>query len=524
MHSIRWIDAAIIVGYMMTLALVGVRFAKRQHDTETYFVAKRSVPAWAMGMSLVATIITSVTFIAYPGSGYAGNWSMLVPGAMVVIVLLIVGAVLIPFFRHVVRMSAYEYFERRFGYFARAYSSIAFAAGHFSKMGFVFYLLSLTVSSMTGWNVDHVIVAAGALTVFYTLIGGIEAVIWADVIQGFVLWTGVLVSIGFLLFLPAGGPAHVLSVAAQNHKFSFGSTAFVFNKPTIIVLSLYGFFFYLQKYSADQTVVQRYLVAKSDRGALRGIALGASLCVPAWALFMFIGTLLWSFYRITGESLPSYISKSDQVFPYFLTTHFPVGLAGLFLATLFGAAMSSLSSDLNALSVVGVEDFYRKIRPACTDKERLRAAKVLVAVSGLMTVTIAIRLAHTKGTALVLYYAVTAIVAGGLAGLFLLAFLSERAGKRSAFVGIVANLIFTAWATLTMGGGKFINLGHWNFPLHEYVIGVISNLVLLIVGFGASFLFQEANADHRAMTMWGWLDRRQQEHDENYAEQIETKG
>ncbi|MDT8067382.1 MAG: sodium:solute symporter [Terriglobia bacterium] len=512
---------------MIILALVGVRFARRQRDTETYFVAKRSVPAWAMGMSLVATIITSVTFIAYPGSGYAGNWSLLVPGAMVVIVLMIVGAVLIPFFRHVVRMSAYEYFERRFGYFARVYSSIAFAAGHFSKMGFVFYLLSLTVSSMSGWNVDRVIMVAGAVTVFYTLIGGIEAVIWADVIQGFVLWTGVLVSIGFLLFLPPGGPAHVLAVAAQNHKFSFGSTDFAFSRPTIIVLSLYGFFFYLQKYSADQTVVQRYLVAKSDRGALRGIALGASLCIPAWTLFMFIGTLLWSFYHITGEKLPSYITKSDQVFPHFLTTHVPVGLAGLFLATLFGAAMSSLSSDLNALSVVAVEDFYRKVRPQCTDPERLKAAKAFVAIFGLLTVIIAIRLAHTKGTALALYYAISAIVAGGLAGLFLLAFLSIRAGRKSAYIGIIASLVFTAWATLTMKGGKMVDLGTWNFPLHEYMIGVIGNIVLLGVGYFAAFVFSEADEKKRSMTVWGWLDQVKMRRDQELqgsASQAEAEG
>jgi len=505
--SIRWVDAAIIVVYIVALALMGVRFAKRQKDTETYFVAKRSVPAWAMGMSLVATIITSVTFIAYPGSGYAGNWSLLVPGAMVVVVLVIVGAVLIPFFRHVVQMSAYEYFERRFGYFARVYSSLAFAAGHFSKMGFVFYLLSLTVSSMTGWNVDRVIMVAGAITVFYTLIGGIEAVIWADVIQGFVLWIGVLVSIGFLLLLPSGGPMHVFAVAAENHKFSFGSTDLVFTRPTIIVLSLYGFFFYLQKYSADQTVVQRYLVAKSDRDALRGIALGASLCIPAWTLFMLIGTLLWSYYHITGEKLPIYISKPDQVFPHFLTTHLPVGLAGLFLATLFGAAMSSLSSDLNALSVVGVEDFYRKLRPQCRDTERLRAAKIFVAIFGGLTVIIAIRLAHTNGTALALYYAITAIVAGGLAGLFLLAFLSMRAGCTAAYVGIAASLVFTAWATLTMNNGRIVDTGKWNFPFHEYMIGVIGNLVLFGIGYAMSFVFTDFPEKNRGMTIWGWRDR-----------------
>src|SRR5882757_5527136 len=150
----RWLDLAVIAAYMVALLSIGLRFSRRQTSTERYFIAKRSVPAWAMGLSLLATLISSVTFIAYPGSSYAGDWTNLVPGFMVVLVLALVGVVVIPFFLQAVRMSAYEYFGKRFGYGVRVYASLAFMAGHFSKMGFVFYLLSLTVSSMTGWNTD----------------------------------------------------------------------------------------------------------------------------------------------------------------------------------------------------------------------------------------------------------------------------------------------------------------------------------------------------------------------------------
>ena len=154
----------------------------------------------------------------------------------------------------------------------------------------------------------------------------------------------------------------MLRIAWENHKFSFGSHSnFDLSQPTVIVLVMYGFFWYLQKYTADQTVVQRYLVAKSDRAAIRGVALGAVLCVPVWTLFMLIGTCTWSFFKLTGEKLPAYITKADQVFPYFLTMHLPVGMAGLFMASLMGAAMSGLASDLNCLAVVGVEDFYRAL-------------------------------------------------------------------------------------------------------------------------------------------------------------------
>jgi solute:Na+ symporter, SSS family len=493
MDTVRWLDLAVIVAYMAALVLLGLRFSRRQTSTERYFTAKRSIPGWAMGMSLLATLISSVTFIAYPGSAYASDWANLVPGLMVPITLALVGIVIIPFYRHAVGMSAYEYFGRRFGYPARVYSSIAFAAGHFSKMGFVFYLLALTVTSMTGWKTEAVIVAVGLITICYTLIGGIEAVIWADVIQGFVLWLGILICLGYLLFVPAGGPSAVLAEAWKGHKISLGSTALDFSKPTVVVLSLYGIFFYLQRYTADQTIVQRYLVAKSDRAALRGIALGSLLCVPVWTLFMLIGSLCWAFYRITGERLPAQITKADQVFPHFITTHVAPGLAGLFLAALFGAAMANISSDLNSLAAIVVEDYYRRLRPAAEERRRLRVGKAAVAVSGLLCIVVATALARSHGTALSLWYTVSTIVAGGLAGLFLLAFLVPRAGTTAAWIGIAASLAFTVWATL----GKF--------PFHSYMIGVIGHIVLLGVGMLASLVFP-SREDARPLTLWGWRE------------------
>jgi SSS family solute:Na+ symporter len=507
MGSVRWLDVLVIVVYMGALVSIGLRFSRRQTSTERYFVAKRTIPGWATGLSLLAALISSVTFIAYPGSAYAGNWTNLVPGFMVVVVLLLVGLIAIPFFRHAVGVSAYEYFGRRFGYGARVYSSIAFCLGHFSKMGFVFYLLALTVTSMTGWNTDRVIIIVGLITICYTLVGGIEAVVWADVIQGFVLWIGIAICLGYLLFLPVGGPAAVFHFALSSHKISLGSMAPDLTKPTFLVLSLYGFFFYLQKYTADQTIVQRYLVAKSDREALQGITLGAILCLPVWTLFMLIGTLCWVFYTNGGEQLPHYIHKADEVFPYFITTHIPAGLAGLFLAALFGAAMANLSSDLNSLAAIGVQDYYRVLKPASTERQRLFIARFIVAIAGLLCIAVATRLAHTQGTALSLWYTISAIAAGGLAGLFLLAFLSERASEMAAYTGIAASIVFTAWATLTLGGGKLWNLGRFNFPLHGYMIGVIGHLVLLVIGYVASFLFPNRNPEARELTLWGWLQK-----------------
>jgi solute:Na+ symporter, SSS family len=505
MHSAHWLDLLIMVAYMAAMALVGIRFSRKQTTTESYFVAKRSIPAWAMGFSIVATLITSVTFVAYPGSAYANNWSLLVPGFMVIGVLAVVGVVIIPFYRHVVGMSAYEYFGKRFGRPTRMYGSFAFTLAHFSKMGFIFYLLALTINSMTGWSMDIVILGVGAVTLFYTLIGGLEAVIWTDVIQGFVIWIGVVIALGYLLFLPPGGPSAVFALAAANHKFSLGSLAPDLGRQTLWVLILYGFFWYLQKYTADQTVVQRYLVARTDRAAIRGVALGAALCVPVWTLFMLIGTCTWAFYKLTGEQLPQYITKADQVFPYFLTVHLPSGMAGLFMASLMGAAMSGLASDLNCLGVVGVEDFYRFFRPNATDRRRLIVGKWIIAFAGLLCVIIALVLAHSKGSALSLWFSASAVASGGLAGLFLLAFFSKRANRQGVYIGILATIVFTAWATLTNGAHRVIDFGACNYPWNDLTIGAVGHLVLVVTGYLGSLPFPAERTAGQEMTFWKWL-------------------
>ena len=506
--NIRWLDLLIIAAYMVAVAYIGWRCSHRQTSTESYFVAKRSVPHWAMAFSFFATLISSITFIAYPGSSYASNWNELVPGFMVIGVLLLIGTVVIPFFRQAVGVSAYEYFGRRFGYGTRAYTALGFSLGHFSKMGFVFYLLALTIHSMTGWNLIAVIVLSGVVTIFYTLIGGLEAVIWTEVLQGIIMWLGIFVVLAVLLFIPPGGPSAAFSLAWEKNKFGFGDWSFDLTKKGVWVMALYGFFWYLQKYTGDQTIVQRYLVAKSDRDALKGVAVGALMCLPTWVLFMLIGTLVWAYYQLSGEVLPAHIDKPDKVFPYFLTTKIPVGLAGLFMAALFAAGMSTLASDLNCLSAVCVEDYYRKLRPDSTDRQRLFMGKVIVAACGVAAVVIAIVIALAGERALSLYFTVSSILTGGIAGLFILAFLSTRANKGGVWIGIAACVLVTAWGTFTSGKEPIWNLGACNFKLPGIMIGVIGHVVLLVVGYVASFFFPASTPEHKEMTLWGWLAQR----------------
>lgn len=502
MNGLALIDYVVIAGYFAALIGIAAYFARKQTTTEVYYVGGRSVPWWAMGISLMATLISSITFVAFPGDAYEKNWAGLVPGLMVPIVLLLLAAVVIPFYRQAVGLSAYEYFEKRFGYGARVYSSLAFLLMQFSKMSLVLWLISLAVSSMADWNIYVVLIVLEIFTITYVVLGGIEAVIWTAVLQGIVLAAGGAACLAVLLLRPEGGPEAVLALAWENNKFSLGGMGFNFDQPTFLVLALYGISVYIQKYATDQAVVQRYLTSKTDGEALRGTLLGALLCIPVWALFLLIGTCLWSYAQITGLTFPAHIDRPDEIFPYFIVHELPSGLTGLVLAALIAAA---IDADLNSISVVIVEDYYRRLRRNTTDAERLFVGKLTIAVTGLGTIGMAALLANSEGTALSTAFLIASIASGGVTGLFALAFLCSRATPFGAYTGIAVGVLFTAWATLTNKG--FIDAWGYRYTLHPYLIGVFTNLLLFAVGYAASWLTPQ-KVDARPLTLWGWLSKR----------------
>lgn len=511
---IHWVDYVIVVLSVVLAVGMGVYFARRQKNTDAYFAGSGNIPAWAVGMSIFATLISSVTFLAYPGAAYASNWILLVQGLMVPVVLLALIGVIVPLFRRVIKLSTYEYFERRFGFFARLYSSLAFMLGHFSKMGTVFYLVSLALSAFLNFDIYLIILTLGIAIIVLTLLGGMEAIIWMDVIQGFMLIGGGLICISLLLFLPDGGPAAMFSVAKEYDKISFGPYDWDLTQLTFIVMALNGIFYAIQKYGTDQTIVQRYLAAKDDRSAKKAAYIGVFMSVPVWTLFMLIGTGLFAFYHTTGNPLPEGI-KADAVFPYFIGTQLPVGIRGLIIAALAAAAISSLDSDMNCLAAIAVQDYYARFRPKSTDRQRLRLGRWVVALSGIAAVGIAMLYVVWGGEGVLgAVFGLYAIFSAGIVGLFLLGLFSRRANKQGLYVGIVAAVLFTAYAMLTstkfdFGNGEqlLLDLGSWNFTHHKYMLGVYSHIVLFVVGYVASFFFKAPLAD-KELTIYGYLEKK----------------
>ncbi|MBD1424626.1 sodium:solute symporter [Sphingobacterium arenae] len=493
-------DYGIIIAVLLITLYFGLRYAKNQKSTEAYFSAKGRVPSWAIGMSLLATLISSVTFLGYPAEGFSNNWILLVQGLMVPIVLLGTVWFIVPLYRKVIGLSTYEYFEKRFGNFARYYSSIAFVLRQFSGMGTVLYLLAVALSSMTDINTYWIILVVGSIIVIVNLLGGIEAVIWLDVFQGFMLFASGILCLLVVIFSVNGGLPEVWRVASENGRTGFGPYDLDFTRLTFVVMAINGMFYAIQKYGTDQTVIQRYLTARSDRSAIRASLMGILLTVPVWSLFMFIGTALFVYY--TQQPLPDDVGP-NSVFPYFIMTQLPVGVVGFILAAMISAAICSLSADLNSLAAVGIEDYYKKLRPEKVDNEYLRASRWMVAIAGILSMLIGFIYVELGSESILgIIFTLYAIFSGGIVGVFLLGIFTERANRQGINIAIVVCVLFTAYAFLTsteieFNGKSFVllDLGEFNFTHNKMMLGVYSHLVVIVVGYVASLFFPKPELD-----------------------------
>jgi len=505
--TLHWLDYSIVAATVVATVAFGLWFAQRQDSSDKYFAGARRAPSWVVGTSIFATLISSVTFLAYPAAAYKGNWILLVQGLMAPVAVIGMAWVIVPLFRRVIRLSAYEYFERRFGFLARMYSSIAFCFTHFAKMGTVMYLLALALNSVAGFNLVTTIVVLGTAVILLTLLGGMEAVLWMDLAQGLLMIGGGILCLGVLLFSTKGGPVAAAGKALEWEKIGFGPHGWDFSSLTFVVMAINGLFYGVQKYGTDQTIVQRYLAAKNDRGAKRAAYIGVSMSVVLWTLFMLIGTMLYVFYRVNADAalaLPDGI-KADAVFPYFIKTQLPAGVIGLVLAALISSGISTLDADLNSLAAVGVQDYYQRFRPHCTDRQRLNMGRLLVLLAGLGCMAVALLYVAWDGEGVLgVVFELYAIFSAGIVGMFLLGLLSKRANKRGLYAGIAACVLFTAYAVLTttsvtIGGTQrlLLDLGSCNFPHHKLMLGVYSHLIVLVVGWLASFLF--AKPDEKSL-------------------------
>ena len=391
-------------------------------------------------------MLSAITYMAIPAKAYATDWTYYPMLVTILVVSFPVIRFYLPYFRRLNLTSAYEYLEYRFNTLTRLTASALFITFMVARTALVLYLPSLALTAVTGIDIYLCIVLMGAITIVYCTMGGVEAVVWGDVVQGIILVGGAIMAAVYLMVNTEGGMAGFTELAVQNDKFRLFDCAFDLTSATVWVIILGGLANNLISYTSDQTVIQRYMTTKDEKGAARGILMNGLMSVFISVSFYFIGTGLYTFYKTHPAELDYTMAKSDAIFPFFMTSQMPAGLAGLLIAAIFAATMSTISSNINSISTAFSVDFYKRFRSSASDKSMLSVARWSCMIAGLTGMALALLMATWEILSLLDYFnTILGLLSSGLGGLFFMGIFCRRIGGRAAMAGFVAGEAVVFW-------------------------------------------------------------------------------
>lgn len=536
------IDWLVLVAYFVGVMGLGFYFWRRSGSTDEFTAGGRSLPGWLCGLSIFATYLSSISYLALPGKSFVANWNPFVFSLALPFSAWIAVRWFLPYYRSTGEVSAYAMLEYRFGVWARVYGSSFYLLFQVARMGVVMYLMALPMAVIFGWDMRVVIVGTGIAVTIYAFVGGIVAVIWADAMQAIVLMIGAVVALFAILNGLPEGPGQVFDMATADNKFSLGS----FNmlnvaEPTFWVVLVYGLAENLKNFGVDQSYIQRYIASSSDAEARRGVWLGALLYIPVAALFFFIGTSLFAFYHTHEADLPevrqivarqrllqqgvkpSYQSSADggmvatpeyqaqldgivanlkdsdvgdRVFPHFIAKHLPPGVTGLLIAAVFAAAMSTVSTSLNSSATLIMSDFYQRfVNPVADDKRKMFVLHAATIVWGVLGTITALALVALTESALDVWWTLSSILSGGIVGLFLLGLISRTAGNAAGVTGVLCGVLVITWMVISKTEAWPTSLASLRSPFHSFMIIVVGTLVILLVGLAIASIWPSRATD-----------------------------
>ncbi len=483
--AVNW---SILIAYLVCLVAIGIYFASRENTTDDFFLAGRRVPWWAAGLSVFATMLSAITYLAIPARAYGTNWTYIVINAGILAVAPIVIYIYLPFYRRLEITSAYEYLERRFSLGIRLLGSCSFIVFQLARMGVVVLLPALALSAVTGLNVYTCILAMGILSTLYTVLGGIEAVVWTDVLQTLVLIGGAIAALIVMASGIEGGISTIYTAALEQGKFQMINPTWDWLSDGLPVILLAAVFNNLVSYSTDQAVIQRYLTTADQKQAGRAIWTNAWLAVPASLLFFFVGTGLFIFYQTMPEKLPP-LEQTDQVFAWFIAREMPAGLAGLVIAGVFAAAMSSLDSSIHSVATAITTDFVRRFSENQDEKRLLMIARVLTVVLGVAgTVSASLMAGRDIQYLFTFFLGLVGLFGGTLCGLFMLGIFTRTTTSRHAWIGIVFSL-------------AALLIARYQFSVNGLLYSAIGATVCFATGYVASLLVPSQQHDIRGLSL-----------------------
>ncbi|UEJ82054.1 sodium:solute symporter [Brachybacterium halotolerans subsp. kimchii] len=453
--ALNW---AVIVIYLLAMLGVGVYFTRRaSKSTDSYFRAQGRIPAWAAGFSIYATTLSAITYMSTPEQAYLSDWSYAAGSLAIFAIVPVLIAFYVPFFRKLNVVTAYDYLEERFSPAMRLIGSLMFVLFHIGRIAVVIYLPTLAISSVTEINPVLVAAIVGMLSIIYTFLGGIEGVIWADVLQGIILLLGAVVIIGFGLFTIDGGLGTVASDAIADDKLISGKDWDLGEMlgASIPIIFIGSVFTNLYQYTGSQDVVQRYQTTASSRETARSLLTNGVLSLITIPLFYGMGTLLYSYFKHTSP-LPDSVNTSAIV-PYFVVHVLPAGVSGVVLAAIFAAAQSTLSSSLNSISAcltVDVWDRFLVRRGA--RRSSVGLARAIIIVAGIIGTGAALYLASTdQAETWNLFLSILGLFGTPIAAVFALGIFTRHANAVGVIAGLVVGSI-AAWIVQDSGSTPFM--------------------------------------------------------------------
>lgn len=477
-RSFGMLNYLVLLGYLLLTLGLGVYFSRRNANTEDYFRGGKSIPWWAAGCSIFATMLSSLTYTGLPSKSFAQDWVYIAGSIMIPVVAIFAVFVALPFYRRIDATSAYEYFELRFGRSVRLFASSSFTLFHVFRMAVVMSLTGLALAVATPLTATQSVLLMGALSIFYCTLGGIEAVIWTDTLQTIVLLGGALFALAALLNQSDVGISGAIEIAGDADKLRMANFTW---SPTDAQLAFWvlivgGLGQSLSSYTADQAVVQRYMTTPDEKLAARSIWTNAVMAVPASMLFMAIGTGLYVFYHNHPEKLDA-TTTTDQIFPLFIANEMPIGIAGLIVAGIFSAAQSTVSTSMNSTATTVVTDFMRPYRLAKTESGYLNAARIVTVLMGILGTLLGLFFINPEIRSLFdAFLKVIGIFMGVLGGLFVLGVLTRRANTVGAIAGAVvgATTMICLWKFTSIQAYLYAACGVASCVFAGYVVSLLT--------------------------------------------------
>jgi SSS family solute:Na+ symporter len=491
------LNYAVVALYLLGMLAIGWWTSRSISGTRSFFIASGQMNYIVVGISLLTTYLSALTMMALSGVAFCKAdmiWSIQLP--FLILTAFVITRFVLQRYRDAGVISVYEYLEQRIHVSSRLLASLCFILFSIGRMGLVLFLPALAFHIITGFSLPWTIVVMGAVVTLYTVMGGMEAVIWTDFAQAIVILAGALVSVAYVL--GGTGPTEFAQIAQQHHKFRLIAPGTDLTRLLTIWLILQTIFETIRIYGTQQDMTQRYMTTSSARKANQSVWIGILAYIPLGFLFYFIGAALFVYYKAHPDpAIPALIvnGRADAIYPYFVASKMPPGLAGLVIAAIFAAAMSSIDACMNASSAVCVEDFYRRFRGRDqSDRHHLNVARALTLVWGLLATLMALSFMDIKYAQHV-WSKIMGISTNGVLGLMALAFLPWRVNRWAAVVGFLTSYLtlFTImWFLQVKGGLAFTYPLPAGTGIHFLLWPVIGNVVCFGVALLADALLRRS--------------------------------